>query len=127
MAMKQLRKVLLPARRSILEPGTNERRLLPLGDGLYGELLDRLVEQPIEVKLRLQVQKHAAQTDCGAVHEHEFARHRDRALPLQGLVHAEGLAPPVFGWLDSIGDRGDPAVEPRAPDRARPGNEDVDG
>ena len=66
------------------------------------------------------MQEHAAEPDRGAVHEHEFARHRHRPLLLQRLVHLEGLAPAVFGRLHAVGDGAHPVVEQRPVDEARP-------
>ena len=42
------------------------------------KLLDRLVEQRVEIQFGAEVQEHRAEADRGAVHEHKFARHRDR-------------------------------------------------
>jgi hypothetical protein len=67
--------------------GRRQRRVLPLGHARDRELPDCFVEQPVEIKLGAQVQKHAAESDRGPVHEHEFARDPDRPFFLQGPMH----------------------------------------
>src|SRR5262249_42839351 len=99
---------------------------LPLGDALERELLDGLVEQPVKVELRLQVEENPAEPDRGAIHEHELARHHDRTLLLERLVHSEGLAPAVFRRLDPIGDTAHASLQQRPIDEARPDVEALD-
>ena len=89
-------------------------------------MLDRLVEQPIEIELGAQVQEHRAQADGGAIHKNELARHRHRALLLERLVHPERFAPAVFRRRHAVGDGPYAVVEERPIDKARPDVERVD-
>src|SRR6516165_7463077 len=73
------------------KPRRGERCVLARRDAFERELLDRLVEQPIIIELGRKMQKHAAEPDRGAVHEHEFARHPHRAFFPQRAVDREGL------------------------------------
>src|ERR1700729_2458799 len=86
----------------VLQSHRLERIGLALGDAVHGETLDRLVEQAIEIQLRAQVQEHGAKPDRGAIHEHEFARHRHRAFLLERLMHAKRFAAAVFRGLYAV-------------------------
>src|SRR6516165_9213404 len=72
------------------------------------------------------MQEYGAKPDRGAVHEHEFARHRHRSLLLERLVNAKSFAPAIFGWRDAVGDRAHSVVEQRRIDEARPDIERLD-
>src|SRR5262245_49305129 len=97
--------------RRVDEPRRRERAALALGDGLSRELLDRLVEQMIEIELSAQVQKHAAEPDRSAVHEHELARHLHGSHLLERLVHAESFAATVFAGLNAVSDAAHAIIE----------------
>ena len=99
---------------------------MPRGDLVDREVLDRLVEQPIEIEFRRQMQEHGAEADGGAVHEHELARHRDRAPGLERLMHPEGFLAAVFGRLHPVGDGAHAIVEQRAVDEPCPDIERID-
>src|SRR5580704_19533579 len=99
---------------------------LALGDAIEREILDRFIEQFVEVQLRAQVQKHRTKPDRGAINEHEFARHGDGALLLECLVHTKGFAPAVFRRPYSVGDGAHAIVKERRIDEARPDIERVD-
>src|SRR5262245_5477068 len=89
-------------------------------------MLQRLIEQAVEIELGAQVDEDTAKADGGAVHEDEFARHADRSLLLQGAVHLEGLPATILGGRDAVGDRAHPVLEQRPIDEAGPDVEDVD-
>src|SRR5579883_1737604 len=80
----------------------------------------------MEIQLGAKSQEHAAEADRGAVHEDEFARHGQRALRLQSLVHGERLAPAVMARLDAVGAGANAIVDQRSIDEARPDVERVD-
>src|SRR5712691_3328883 len=108
------------------EAGAGKCRALPRADPADREILDRRVEQLVEIELGAQMQEHRAEPDRRAVHEHEFARHRHRSLLLERLMHAERLAPAVFRRLDAVGEAAHAVVEQRPVDEPRPDVEHVD-
>src|SRR5947209_6293234 len=78
----------------------------------------------MEIELGAQMQEHRTEPDRRAIHEDEFARHRDRTHLLERLVDAERLAPTVLRRLDAIGEAAHPVVQQWPIDEARP---DVEG
>src|ERR1700722_12078814 len=88
----------------VFEASSLKRRGLALCNAIDRKILYGFVEQLIEIQLGAQVQEHGAEPDRGAIHEDEFTRHFHRALLLEGLMDAEGLAAAVLGWLHAIGD-----------------------
>src|SRR6516165_6206980 len=91
---------------------------LPFAHALHREMLDCFVEQSIKVQLRAQMQEYRAETDRGAIHEDEFARHRYRPFCFERLVHAKCFAAAVFGRRNAVSDRTHPVVEQRCVDKA---------
>src|SRR5271169_5711770 len=108
------------------QPHRGKLSRLPLGDAIKRKILDRLVEQLVVIKLGAQMQKDGAKPDRGAIHEHEFARHRNRTFLLERLMDAERLTAAVFRGLDAISDSAHPVVEERRIDEARPDIQRVD-
>src|SRR6266481_3184697 len=86
------------------QPGRLERGALARGHAIDREFLDRLIEKPEKIELCGEVQKHTAEPDRRAVHEHEFARHPHRPFFLERPMNPEGLAPAVFGRLHAVRD-----------------------
>src|SRR5262245_13697875 len=80
----------------------------------------------MEVQLGIEVQEYPAESDFGAVHEHELARHFDRSLVAQTLMHLEGLAPTIGTGTTILGDGAHAILEHGAIDEVRPDIEDVD-
>ncbi len=72
------------------------------------------------------MQKHRAEPDRGAVHEHEFARHGHRSFLLEGLVHAKSFAAAIFRRRNAVGDGAHPVVEQRRIDETGPDIERLD-
>src|SRR5262245_19823798 len=72
------------------------------------------------------MQKHRTEPDRGPVHEHEFARHRDRAPLLERLMHPERFTPAVFRRLDAVGEAAHPVVQQRSAYETCPDIERVD-
>src|SRR5262245_58842021 len=72
------------------------------------------------------MQEYTAKPDGGAVHEHELARHRDRPLFLERLMHAERLAAPIFGGLHAVGQTANAVFQQWPIDEARPDVERID-
>src|SRR3954453_5423239 len=70
--------------------------------------------------------EYSAKTDGRAIHEDEFARHPDRALLLQCLVHLEGLSASVLGRRHAIGNRSDAIFHERPINEAGPDVERID-
>ena len=60
------------------EPGRSQGCGLFAPYALDTEILDLLLEQPVEIQLGVEMQEDAAEADRGAIHEDEFARHRHR-------------------------------------------------
>ena len=104
----------------------HQGRALTLGQGFEGEALDLGLEQPMVIQLRTQVQEHRAEPHRCPVHEDEFLWHRHGSALLQGLVHLEGLPPPVFSGLDPIGHGPRAVLQDWAIDEPRPYVEDLD-
>src|SRR5271168_1712427 len=73
---------------AVRHPGRLQRGLLARSECGLVEIIDQLVEQSVPVDFDLQAQKDRAEPDCGAVHEHEFARRPDPAEPADVTVHA---------------------------------------
>src|SRR5258708_4333598 len=103
-----------------------ERRALALRHAVDCEFLYRFAEEMMKIEPCGEVQKHTAETDRSAVHEHKFARHPHRALFLQGAMNPKGLAAAVFGRFDAVRDGPLAVVKQRPIDEPRPNIEDVD-
>src|SRR5215469_3873259 len=106
--------------RENLQPRFRQRRGLPFAHALHREVLDCFVEQSIKIQLRAQMQEYRPETDRGAIHEDEFARHRYRPFCFERLVHAKCFAAAVFGRRNAVSDRTHPVVEQWCVDKARP-------
>src|SRR5919205_2792513 len=111
--MRSYAAIASPGRR---ETGFCEGPGLPNGEILDREMLDLGLEHAVEVQFGIEVQEHRAESHRGAVHEHELARHRDRALLAQGLVDPEGLASPVLARLDPVRDGAHAILQKRPED-----------
>jgi len=72
------------------------------------------------------MKKYCAQANSGAVHEHEFARHRDGAPRLERLVHAKCLLAPILGRFHPVGDCAHAIVEQRSVDEPCPDIKRID-
>src|SRR3954468_10124635 len=77
---------------------------LPGGEIRDGKMLDLSLEHPVEVELRVEVQKHGAKPDRSPVHEHEFPRHGHGAFLPERLVDPERFTAAVLTRLDPVGD-----------------------
>src|SRR6516164_11662620 len=80
----------------------------------------------MEVQFSLEVQENTAKPDRCAVHEHKFARHLDRALVAQALMHLERLTSSIHAWALIVSDCARAIVEHRPVYEVRPDVEDVD-
>src|SRR5689334_22230476 len=109
-----------------LDSDRREASLLSLPHLRDVEALQRLVEEAVEIELGPEMDENPAETNGGAIHEDEFARHPDRSLLLQGAVHLEGLAAAIMGGRDAVGDGANPVLEQRPIDEAGPNVENVD-
>src|SRR6185437_3544415 len=109
-----------------LEPRVLQRLTLALCHHVHREVLDRLVKKAVEIQLGVEMQEHGAEADRGAVHEHEFARHRDGAEALESLMDAERLLASVIRRLDPVSNRAHAVVEQRAVNEASPDIERLD-
>src|SRR5690606_27601986 len=69
------------------QAGLVQRRFLPVRQYRGVEIRDQVVKQPVPVDFGREMQKDAAQTDGGAVHEDEFARRRHTAQLPQLAVY----------------------------------------
>src|SRR5580700_2034192 len=107
------------------KPGSVEGGALPRRHAIDREAFDRLVEQAMVVELGGEVQKHPAEPDRRAVHEHEFPRHPHRPLFLQRAVDRKGLATAILRRLHAVGDGALAVVEQRPVDEPRPDVEDI--
>ena len=107
-----------------MQPGVAQCLRLTAGEALFVETVDQVVEEPVPIDLGVEVHEDRSQPDCGAIHEHEFARHLDAAKPLQLGVH-------LLRHLATIGAGGlldgpPPVFQQRRIDEPRPQIEDVD-
>src|SRR5262249_23647671 len=80
----------------------------------------------MEVQFSVEVQENTAKPDRRAVHEHKFARHLDRALVAQALIHLERLTPSIPAPALIVCDRARAILEHRPVYEIRPDGEDVD-
>src|SRR5215471_6132482 len=75
---------------AVRHPGRRQRGLLPRRERGLVEIVDQFVKHTVPVDLGLQVQKHRAQADRGAVHEDELARRPHPAEAADVAMHALG-------------------------------------
>src|SRR4051794_252759 len=75
------------------------------------------LEQTVVVQFRLEMEEDGPEPDGRAVHEHELAGNDDRPFLLQGLMHPERLASPIFRGFDAIRDRAHPILKERSIDK----------
>src|SRR5262249_39419767 len=108
------------------QSGGFERSALAFGHAVNGEFFYRFAKEPMKIELRSEMQKHPAETDRRAVHEHEFARHPDGPLFPQRAMNPESLASAVFGRLYAVRDGALAVIEQRPIDEPGPDAEDVD-
>src|SRR5579871_1617661 len=108
------------------QPHLLHQLLLPLVESRDVEVSDQVLEHPMPVDLRPQVEEHRAEADGGSVHEHELpGRFYGPKAPQVGM-HALGHFPAVdtrAGFLDAPR----PVFQQRAIDEARPPVQHVDG
>src|SRR5436309_3051761 len=70
--------------------GLFEGGLLAVGQDLFVEIVDQLMEQAVPINARLQMQEHRSEADRGAVHKDKGARRRDAAKAADVAMHAVG-------------------------------------